>query len=109
MQVALDEGKLSSGGCFFRPGSCGDNYKGSSRRIASGLKAWVPSSTIFSSGLADNPAVNMTKTPFAKSSSKTALMERLGLYGPEGERIYVLLYVSTASLYELIGTYTGVI
>lgn len=36
----------------------------------------------------------MTKTPFAKSNPKTALMERLGLYGAQGEQIYALLYVS---------------
>ncbi|KAF2449286.1 hypothetical protein P171DRAFT_189453 [Karstenula rhodostoma CBS 690.94] len=34
----------------------------------------------------------MGKTPFAKSSPKTALIQRLGLYGYEGDRIYLLLY-----------------
>ena len=40
------------------------------------------------------PSSNMTRTPFAKSNLKAALMERLGLYGPEGQVIYGLLKVS---------------
>ncbi|KAK7178468.1 hypothetical protein PSPO01_15487 [Paraphaeosphaeria sporulosa] len=35
----------------------------------------------------------MTKSPFAKSNTKTALVERLGLYGAEGEQIYALLHI----------------
>jgi hypothetical protein len=36
----------------------------------------------------------MLMAPFAKSKPKSALLERLGLYGAEGERVYSLLYVS---------------
>ncbi|KAL5400919.1 hypothetical protein PMIN03_011972 [Paraphaeosphaeria minitans] len=34
----------------------------------------------------------MGKSPFAKSSPKTALIERVGLYSPNGDSIYRLLY-----------------
>lgn len=50
----------------------------------------------------------MGKTPFAKSSPKTALIQRLGLYGVEGDEIYRRLYVST-TLLRLVNTYIDMI